>query len=152
MIIHFKLAWLKPGAAPLKAFKTRPAFDLFQDYAQRISRFSECKVTSLEKDFSAPGQGMKRWICDRSAGSEMPASEALAKKIQTLERSGVRELQILIGGPDGFPAEDLRKLVPDMRWCFGPLTFPHELAAIIAGEQIYRAFTILHNHPYHQGH
>lgn len=82
----------------------------------------------------------------------MPSSEALAKKIQTFEGSGVRELEIFIGGPDGFTGEDLKRLNPDMLWCFGPLTFPHELAAILAGEQIYRAWTILRNHPYHQGH
>jgi 23S rRNA (pseudouridine1915-N3)-methyltransferase len=32
------------------------------------------------------------------------------------------------------------------------MTLPHELAAVVAAEQIYRAFTILHRQPYHSGH
>ena len=44
------------------------------------------------------------------------------------------------------------KLRPDLLWSLGPMTLPHELAAIIAAEQIYRAFTILHHLPYHAGH
>ena len=152
MVIHFRLAWLKPGAPVSKAFKTQAASNLFQEYLQRISKFTGAKASAPAKDFSAPGQGIKRWLCDRGPGTEMPSSEVLAKKIQTLERSGVRELEIWIGGPDGFAAEDLKKLESDMRWCFGPLTLPHELAAIVASEQIYRAWTILRHHPYHQGH
>lgn len=152
MVIHFKLAWLKPGASISKAFKTPSPSGLFQDYTARLSKFTGCQTSAFGKEFSAPGQGTKRWVCDRGPGSEMPDSAGLAKKIQTLELSGIRELQIVIGGPDGFAAGDLKKMQADMRWCFGPLTLPHELAAIIAGEQIYRAWTILRNHPYHQAH
>ncbi len=125
---------------------------LFQEYAARLSKFTTCKTSALGKDFGSPGQGTKRWICDRGPGAQMPDSEGLAKKIQTLELSGIRELQVLIGGPDGFTGSDLKTLNADLRWSFGPMTLPHELAAIIAAEQLYRAQTILHHHPYHQGH
>ena len=152
MVIHFKLAWLKPGASILKAFKMPASAALFREYSVRIARFGSCKTSGSLKEFAVPAQGCKRWICDPSAEAERPSSEGLAKKIQTLERSGVRELEILIGGPDGFSPAEIKKLAPDMRWSFGPLTLPHELGAIVASEQIYRAYTILHNHPYHQGH
>ncbi len=151
MIVHFKLAWLKSGAPLFKAFKAAAGASLFQEYLERLSKFTECKAGGFAAD-TAPAQGAKRWICDRGTGAEMPASEGLAKKIQTYESSGVRELEIVIGGPDGFSPEDLKKLKADMRWSFGPLTLPHELAAIVASEQIYRAWTINRNHPYHQGH
>jgi len=152
MVIHFKLAWLKPGTPISKAFKTPAASNLFQEYAGRLSKFTTCKTSALGKNFSDREQGTKRWVCGRGPGSEMPSSEGLAKKIQTLELSGIRELQILIGGPDGFPTGDLKRLLADTQWSFGPLTLPHELAAIVAAEQIYRAQTILRHHPYHQGH
>ena len=47
--------------------------------------------------------------------------------------------------------EDRRVLKPDFMWSFGPQTLPHDLAAVIAAEQVYRAFSILNNLPYHRG-
>jgi len=66
--------------------------------------------------------------------------------------SGIQELQIVIGGPDGFPPKELEEMKPRLRWSFGPMTLPHELAAVVAVEQLYRAMTILHHQPYHSGH
>ena len=152
MLIHFKLAWMKSGASVLKAFKNPSAAALFEDYTRRSAKYGACKVSALGNNFSAPEGGVKRWVCDRGPGAEIFPSDGIAKKIQTLQLSGVRELEILIGGPDGFSAEELKKLKPEIRWSFGPMTLPHELAAIVASEQIYRAWTILHHHPYHQGH
>ena len=82
----------------------------------------------------------------------MLSSDDLAGKVQKLLNSGTRELAILIGGSDGFSKEELGRLKPNFKWNFDPLTFPHELAAVIASEQIYRAFTILRRLPYHSGH
>jgi 23S rRNA (pseudouridine1915-N3)-methyltransferase len=79
-------------------------------------------------------------------------SEALSRELQKCMNSGIQELQIVIGGPDGFTAQALEQMAPALRWSFGPMTLPHELAAVVAAEQIYRAFTILHRQPYHSGH
>ncbi len=65
---------------------------------------------------------------------------------------GIQELQIVIGGPDGFTPQELKEMAPALRWSFGPMTLPHELAAVVAAEQIYRALTILHHQPYHSKH
>ena len=80
------------------------------------------------------------------------SSEAVAQLLERLQNSGVRKLGILMGGPDGFSKEQIKSLVPDFIWSFGPLTFPHELAAVVAAEQIYRALTIQRHLPYHSGH
>jgi 23S rRNA (pseudouridine1915-N3)-methyltransferase len=53
-----------------------------------------------------------------------------------------------LGGPDGHDAES--RVKADMVMSFGPMTFPHRLARIMLLEQIYRALTILVNHPYHR--
>jgi 23S rRNA (pseudouridine1915-N3)-methyltransferase len=59
-------------------------------------------------------------------------------------------LLFAIGGADGFSDEARRKA--GFLWSLGNLTLPHELARVVVLEQLYRAFTILKNHPYHVGH
>ena len=60
-----------------------------------------------------------------------------------------RRLAFLIGGPDGLsPACRARA---ERSWSLGRLTLPHPLVRIVLVEQLYRAWTILNNHPYHRG-
>lgn len=59
---------------------------------------------------------------------------------------GSRELAFCVGGADGFsPA--FRKQA-HLKFSLSPMTMPHELARVVLLEQLYRAFTILANHPY----
>jgi len=46
----------------------------------------------------------------------------------------------------------MNQIQPHLIWSFGAMTLPHELASVVAAEQIYRAISILKNHPYHSGH
>jgi 23S rRNA (pseudouridine1915-N3)-methyltransferase len=91
-------------------------------------------------------------VCERRKKSQSVSSEDLAKELQKCMNSGAQVLEIVIGGPDGFTDETLDEMKPSLRWSFGPMTLPHELAAVVAAEQIYRALTILHHQPYHSGH
>ena len=59
-----------------------------------------------------------------------------------------RDVGFLIGGPDGISAEIMQKA--DNRWSLGPLTYPHPLVRVVLAEQLYRAWTITQNHPYHR--
>ena len=61
-------------------------------------------------------------------------------------------LEIHIGGPDGLSQLQMETIAPARTLSFGPITLPHELAAVVAAEQIYRAFTIIKGEPYHLGH
>lgn len=54
----------------------------------------------------------------------------------------------LIGGPDGLPAR-CRENAQNV-WSLGRLTLPHPLVRTILAEQLYRAWTITQNHPYHR--
>lgn len=80
-------------------------------------------------------------------GGETFNSESLAMKIQKLQQVS-NHLCFLIGGPEGFVKEVLAQC--DERWSLSQLTLPHTLARIILLETIYRAYTILQNHPYHK--
>jgi 23S rRNA (pseudouridine1915-N3)-methyltransferase len=59
-----------------------------------------------------------------------------------------QDITIVIGGPDGVSDELLAKAT--RRLSLSALTFPHPLVRVILLEQIYRAWSILNNHPYHR--
>ncbi|WP_257388216.1 23S rRNA (pseudouridine(1915)-N(3))-methyltransferase RlmH, partial [Tahibacter caeni] len=63
-------------------------------------------------------------------------------------RMAGRDLAFLVGGPDGLAAPALARA--DQRWSLGALTLPHMLVRLILAEQLYRAVSLLGNHPYHR--
>jgi 23S rRNA (pseudouridine1915-N3)-methyltransferase len=78
-----------------------------------------------------------------------PLSSAdFAKLLQRHLDRGTQDLAFLIGGPDGH-APQTRQTAGQLL-SFGPMTWPHRLVRVMLFEQIYRAVTILVNHPYHR--
>lgn len=71
----------------------------------------------------------------------------LAKHLQTWQENH-QQISLLIGGPDGLSTECLARA--NVCWSLSKLTLPHQLARIVAVEQLYRAWTILNKHPYHR--
>ena len=79
---------------------------------------------------------------------EALSSSKLAKKLEGWRDGGKREVRFLIGGADGHD-EELRSSA-DLLLSFGPQTWPHLLARAMLAEQLFRATSILANHPYHR--
>ena len=79
-------------------------------------------------------------------GSQMTTRE-VAAWLKTRMQDG-RDLAFLIGGPDGFVPEVLSR--SDLKWSLSRLTFPHALVRVVLAEQLYRAHSVLANHPYHR--
>ena len=75
------------------------------------------------------------------------STEAFADRLQQWQLQG-RDVSLLIGGPDGLSADVLSRA--DWQLSLSAMTLPHPLARIVLVEQIYRAHTILINHPYHR--
>ena len=75
-------------------------------------------------------------------------SRAFASHLVQRRDAGASDLALLIGGADGLATEARERA--SLVLSFGPMTFPHQLARIMAAEQIYRAITILAGHPYHR--
>lgn len=84
-----------------------------------------------------------------SRGREF-TSEQFARHIGKLRDSGRQKAFFAIGPAGGWSPD--AKDNADGLLSLGSLTLPHELAAVVLAEQIYRAFTILAGHPYHLGH
>jgi 23S rRNA (pseudouridine1915-N3)-methyltransferase len=75
------------------------------------------------------------------------SSGQLASRLSELQQQQ-HNIAILIGGPDGF-AQDIITQSQDI-WSLSKLTLPHPLVRIVLAEQLYRAISILNNHPYHR--
>ena len=71
----------------------------------------------------------------------------LAEKMKAWQMSG-NNYSLLIGGPDGLSAACMERA--NERWSLSDLTLPHPLVRILLAEQLYRAWTITVNHPYHR--
>jgi 23S rRNA (pseudouridine1915-N3)-methyltransferase len=128
---------------------------LTDDYLKRISRYAEVAGLVLKDEAAvlalARGERQRerhKLILLDSRGKQL-SSEELA---EFLDREQMQALPMLfaIGGADGFSENACRQA--GLVLSLGRMTLPHELARVVLLEQLYRAFTILKNHPYHLGH
>lgn len=75
-------------------------------------------------------------------------SLALARRLETWRDGGKREARFLIGAADGH--DPTQRDGADLLLSFGPATWPHLLVRAMLAEQLFRATSILANHPYHR--
>mgnify|MGYP003584976149 FL=1 len=79
---------------------------------------------------------------------KMLSTEKLADKLSVAMQDGA-DIALVIGGADGVADEVLQ--AADFKWSMSDLTLPHPLVRVILMEQLYRAMSIINNHPYHRG-
>jgi 23S rRNA (pseudouridine1915-N3)-methyltransferase len=80
-------------------------------------------------------------------GGALVDTRALAGRLERWQQSG-RDVVLAIGGAAGL--DDAVRERADWVWSLSPLTFPHMLVRVLVAEQIYRAWSLLNNHPYHR--
>ena len=86
-------------------------------------------------------------ICLDEHGQHVDSKE-FSKIIKAAADGGTSELAFVLGGPDGLSQELLASASKTL--CFERMTWPHRLARVMLLEQIYRAVTLMVNHPYHR--
>lgn len=86
------------------------------------------------------------WVLD--VKGKMLSTEDLAAKLAAAMQQG-DDIALVIGGADGISPEVLAQA--DMKWSLSALTLPHPLVRVVLMEQLYRAMSINHHHPYHRG-
>lgn len=137
----------------------------YQEYAGRMPR--HCPLLLQEIEPGKRGQGTdpgrarleeserllaavtdKHWAIALDVGGKPLATEQLAQQLERWMQAG-RDVAFMVGGPEGMDASCLARA--DQKWSLGPLTLPHPLVRVVLAEQLYRAWTILSNHPYHRG-
>jgi 23S rRNA (pseudouridine1915-N3)-methyltransferase len=142
--------------SPRRSGPTGPAIDLLQLYLDRATHYIPCayrNFASEEKflDYASGITARSRpaLVLADSRGQQL-SSEEIAKAFGFFRDAGRQQLFLAIGPADGWSSKALARA--DKTIAFGRITLPHELAAAVAAEQIYRALTILSGHPYHIGH
>lgn len=75
------------------------------------------------------------------------SSEELAQRLARWQQDGL-DVDLLVGGPDGLADGCLQRA--ESHWSLSPLTLPHALVRVLLAEQLYRAWSLLANHPYHR--
>lgn len=75
------------------------------------------------------------------------STEKLAKNLGRIRDDG-KNIVLIIGGPDGLHDSCIKRA--NLSWSLSGLTLPHPLVRVLLTEQIYRAWTVLNNHPYHK--
>ncbi|CAI8339624.1 MAG: Ribosomal RNA large subunit methyltransferase H [Owenweeksia sp. TMED14] len=117
-------------------------------YSDRLSKYSKFKIISLIdsrkiNDFLKIGD--KLILLDETGISL--TSINMARQFQKWMNSGPKRLIFAIGDSYGFNKNSYQKA--DAIMSLGPMTFTHDMARLIFVEQLYRAWTILGNEPYH---
>jgi 23S rRNA (pseudouridine1915-N3)-methyltransferase len=133
-----------------------PAADLLALYLERSNRYTPTSIRVFPTEasllaFVAESATRTRpalLLCD-SRGKQFTSEEGAAT-FGKFQDSGTQQLILAIGPADGWSPAALARA--DQTVAFGRITLPHELAAVVAAEQIYRWLTILAGHPYHSGH
>lgn len=124
-----------------------PEAELTDRYLKRIPW--PTKVTELPDRGGvlpdAPSNSVTVVLDER--GKPMSSIE-FARKLENWRDNGRREVRFLIGAADGHE-EELRGRA-DLLLSFGPATWPHMLVRSMLAEQLFRATSILANHPYHR--
>jgi len=124
-----------------------PEADLVERYIKRISW--PTRLTELPDRggsiAAAPSNSVSVVLDER--GQAM-SSMALAKTLEAWRDGGKREARFLIGAADGH--DEPVRAGADLLLSFGPATWPHLLVRAMLAEQLFRATSILANHPYHR--
>ena len=151
--MRLTLASVSPRSA---GAKSRPAETLAADYIERAARLSpvDAAVFATEGALLAaaerlPGRPAAVLVLFDSRGGSL-TSERFAQLLGDLRDRGTQRILFGIGPADGW--SDAARLRAAHTVSLGAMTLPHELARVVAAEQIYRALTILAGHPYHCGH
>lgn len=138
----------------------------FQDYARRLHGGARLELhevplgrrrsdapADIDRAHTEEARRLRAAIPDGAhvialeVGGEAPDTAAIARHAAEWQRTG-RSVAFVVGGPDGL-ARDLVAAADEV-WSLSALTFPHALVRVILAEQLYRALSILHKHPYHR--
>lgn len=142
--------------------------DAIAEYEKRLSRYCKLEIIEVadEKTPEGASELVERQIKEKEAermekylkegayvcalaidGKQLDSVE-LSEKIERLGTGGTSHIIFLIGGSLGMADHLLKRA--DMKLSFSKMTFPHQLMRVILLEQVYRAYRIMNNEPYHK--
>jgi 23S rRNA (pseudouridine1915-N3)-methyltransferase len=141
-------------------FKNNPQKEIFEIYLKRLTW--SVNLRELEVKAALSGDVLKekegQLLLDNIPASakiilldekgKNPSSKEFADLLKNYQANGYGNLAFIIGGASG--VSEAVKNKADIILSLGKLTFPHMMVRSILAEQLYRAYSILNNHPYHR--
>ena len=136
----------------------------YREYAQRMPSEARLELKEIAPGKRGKNADIKRIVQDEGQRLQQSipknsrivvldvkgkswSTEQLAERLGDWMQSG-QDVSLLVGGPEGLSSECMA--LADERWSLSALTFPHPLVRVILAEQLYRAWSVLRNHPYHR--
>jgi len=114
---------------------------------KNVKNLSETEQKEKEGDLILARVGATDQLLLLDDKGESYSSIGFSKLMQKKMNAGIRQLVLVIGGPYGFSEAVYKKAQGQLS--FSKMTFSHQMIRLFVVEQIYRAFTILRNEPYH---
>jgi 23S rRNA (pseudouridine1915-N3)-methyltransferase len=146
--------------AAIGKHKSGPTLALYEHYIKRLPWKVTLKELEVKKQLPPKErktqegllllnavQDAEHVIALDERGQELTSS-AFAAHMQKKMDQGSSKIAFIIGGADGLDETLLKK--SHLTLSFGRITWPHMLMRGLLSEQLYRAYAILHNHPYHR--
>jgi len=147
--LKLRIAWI--GKTRGSAIQSLTA-----EYLKRLSRYAACEAQELVSEASllklvekSTSRTQPVLVLLDSRGKQL-TSEEIANFLEYHQAHDTQELLFAVGPADGW--SDSTRAHAKTILSFGKITLPHELARVVLLEQLYRGFTILTGHPYHNGH
>lgn len=132
--------------------------EAYEEYTRRLKSSLRIELEEIPqaRDKGRAKADEEQRLLDRAGPDYLVALDERGKSLTTLElakwlgqrQQDGRDLVFAIGGPDGHGPQLLQKA--ELRWSLSALTFPHAMVRVILAEQLYRAMSVLQNHPYHR--
>lgn len=122
-----------------------PVAELVEEYRKRITRYVPVEIIEAKTLKYQSRDGTHILL---SPDGESLTSEGFARFIGQSQLDSVKHLFFYTGGPAGFEDPLLDRIKKKIS--FSPMTFNHQIIRVMLMEQVYRAFTILNNEPYHK--
>jgi 23S rRNA (pseudouridine1915-N3)-methyltransferase len=141
--------WIEAGVAEYRK-RLPPEIQL---EIREIALAKRAKNTDLARAIAQEGTAMLAAIGARDTVIALDvlgkavSTESLAAALRDWQMRG-DNISLLVGGPDGLAPECVARA--GQRWSLSALTLPHPLVRVLLAEQIYRAWSINNNHPYHR--
>lgn len=128
------------------------------EYTRRIASSMRVELEELPqaRDKARAKADEEKRLLERVGSDYLVALDEHGRSLTTLElarwlaqrQQDGRNLSFVIGGPDGLGPGVLARA--DFKWSLSSLTLPHAMVRVILAEALYRAHSVLHNHPYHR--
>ncbi len=136
----------------------------YQEYVKRLPK--SCMLKLIEIPMVVRGktgsvekykaEEAKRIVSSIPKKARLVVLYELGQQTTTLEFSqkikgwlgGGQDVALVVGGPDGLQSDLIKQA--EWKWSLSKLTLPHPMVRILVAEQVYRAYSIIQNHPYHR--